>query len=111
MKEVFCSTGMPGIIFSGKERITFPQDLFNEAKYSFKDPEVYDEAIMRLSSPTIQGHFHMVFTATLGLEFWREVIEEKGVKERFPHAWKKQVSAYDCLKYMDGSASPRSMMK
>ena len=68
--------------------------------------EIYDEAIMRLSSPTIQGHFHMVFTATLGLEFWREVIEEKGVKERFPHAWKRQVSAYDCLQYMDGSPSP-----
>jgi glutamyl-tRNA synthetase len=29
-----------------KERITFPQDLWNEGKYFFNDPEVYDEAIV-----------------------------------------------------------------
>jgi glutamyl-tRNA synthetase len=29
-----------------KERITFPQDLWNEAKYFFNDPEVYDETIV-----------------------------------------------------------------
>ena len=68
--------------------------------------EIYNEIIMRISAPTIAGHFHMVFTATLGLEFWREVIEERGEKERFPSAWKRQISMYDCLKYMDGTDSP-----
>lgn len=68
--------------------------------------EVYNEIIMRISSPTIAGYFHMVFTATLGQEFWREVIEEKGMRERFPTAFKRQVSMYDCLKYRDGSSSP-----
>jgi len=68
--------------------------------------EVYNEVIMRISAPTICGYFHMVFTATLGLDFWREVIEEKGARERFPTAWKRQVSMYDCLRYQDGTQSP-----
>lgn len=67
--------------------------------------EVYNEVIMRIASPTIVGYFHMVFTATIGQEFWREVIEERGVKERFPTAFKRQVSMYDCRKYRDGTPS------
>lgn len=67
--------------------------------------DVYSEVIMRIAAPTILGYFNMVFTATLGQEFWREVMEEKGIKERFPDAFKRQVSMYDCKFYRDGSPS------
>lgn len=73
--------------------------------------DLYSEIIVRTSGATIQGHFHMVFTATIGQEFWREVIEEKGHKERFPEAAKWQISMYDCLSYRDGSQSPWTLEK
>lgn len=74
----------------------------------FADEEMpvkcYDETIQRISAT--KGYFRMVFTATLGQEFWRRTIEERGAKEKFKGAFKRQVSKYDCLTYMDGSASP-----
>lgn len=60
----------------------------------------------RCFSASINGYFHMVFTATIGQEIWRETIEEKGRNEKFTTAWKRQVSMFDCLEYMDGSPSP-----
>lgn len=68
--------------------------------------ELYDELSVRRSSAAIQGYFSMVFTATLGQHLWRETMEEKGKYEKFPDAFKMQVSMYDCLKYSDGSDSP-----
>lgn len=65
--------------------------------------ELYDELIFRISAS--DGYFHMVFTATLGQDFWREVIEEKGDKEKLPEAAKWQVSMYDCKLYEDGTPS------
>lgn len=73
--------------------------------------EVYNEVIMRGSGASIEGYFHLVFTATLGQDFWREAIEEKGEKERFPRAFKQQISMYDCMHYMDGSPSPWTVEK
>lgn len=68
---------------------------------------LYSELNSRLSAATVQGHFHMVFTATLGQEFWRLAIEEKDPKrETFKRAYKRQVSLYDCVAYMDGSPGP-----
>lgn len=65
---------------------------------------VYDEIVFRLAAT--KGYFNMVFTATLGQEFWWEAIEAIGTdRERFPEAFKRQVSMYDCLRYRDGSAS------
>lgn len=58
---------------------------------------------MRLAAT--DGYFSAVFTPTLGQEFWRESLEVKGYKERFPKAFKKQVSMYDCLYYEDGTPS------
>jgi len=52
------------------------------------------------------GQFSMVFTATLGQDYWRDVIEGKGVEEREKDAFKIQVSMYDCLEYEDGSSTP-----
>jgi phage terminase large subunit-like protein len=65
--------------------------------------ELWGELVMRLFAT--QGYMHGVFTATKGQEFWREVIEERGKLERFPDAFKLQVSVYDCLKYEDGTPS------
>lgn len=81
----------------------------------FADEEMpirlYDEIMVRTAGASIQGHFHMVFTATLGQEMWREVMEEKGEKEKFPDAAKWCVTMYDCLRYADGSKSPWTIEK
>lgn len=67
--------------------------------------DLYDELKMRLNG--VQGYFHMVFTATLGQETWWRAMEAIGTdSELFPKAWKRTVSMYDCLKYMDGSPGP-----
>jgi phage terminase large subunit-like protein len=65
--------------------------------------DLYSELIFRISAS--DGYFHMVFTATLGQEFWRCVIEEHGDKEKLKGAGKWQVSMYDCQFYEDGSPS------
>jgi phage terminase large subunit-like protein len=66
--------------------------------------DLYDELIFRISAS--DGYFHMVFTATLGQEFWRLVMEP-GAKEdeKLPEAAKWVVSMYDCQEYEDGSLS------
>lgn len=67
--------------------------------------ELYPEINMRIQAT--DGYFRMVFTATIGQEFWRRVIEEKGTEmELMPQAWKRQVSMYDCLSYADGTPAP-----
>ena len=51
-------------------------------------------------------YYSNVFTATLGQEYLRRTIEEKGLDtELFVGGFKKQISMYDCLKYADGSPS------
>jgi hypothetical protein len=47
----------------------------------------------------------LVFTATIGQELWRQTIEVRGRNEKFPEAFKKQVTMYDCLYYEDGTRS------
>lgn len=67
----------------------------------------YDELMMRMSSPSIDGYFHMAFTATLGQYFWYRAIERVGKRdEELKQAFKIQVSMYDCLQYEDGSPGP-----
>lgn len=65
--------------------------------------ELYSELNMRIQAT--DGFFHLVFTATLGLEMWRCTMEEKGHDELFKGALKLQVSMYDCLFYEDGTPS------
>jgi phage terminase large subunit-like protein len=65
--------------------------------------ELFDEINMRRAAT--DGYFHLVFTATLGQELWRRTMEEKGEKEMFPDAFKRQVSMWDCLKFDDGTES------
>lgn len=55
------------------------------------------------------GYFSMAFTATIGQDFWYEVIERVGeFDEKWKDAYKVQISMYDCLKYADGSPTPWS---
>jgi len=72
---------------------------------TFADEEmpenIFDEIMFRLAATG--GYFHMVFTATLGQRLWWDAMEEKGEKEKFTTAWKKQVSMYDCTEFEDGS--------
>jgi hypothetical protein len=76
----------------------------------FVDEEIpfdkFDELQQRLNMA--EGMFSMVFTATLGQREWFEVIELRGKRnERFPEAFKRQVSLeYDCKEYADGTPSP-----
>lgn len=64
----------------------------------------YDELIFRVSSAN--GYFHMVFTATLGQDFWRQVMEpESKEEEKLPEARKWTVSLYDSQFYEDGMPS------
>ncbi len=71
----------------------------------FTDEELpehlYDELNLRLAAT--DGYFHSVFTATLNQMLWRLAFEGKGEQEKFPGAFKQQVSMYDCLRYMDGT--------
>lgn len=65
--------------------------------------EIFDELMFRLAAT--DGYFSMVFTATLGQEMWADAMEGRGAQERFPEAFKQQVSMYDCLFYEDGTPS------
>jgi phage terminase large subunit-like protein len=71
--------------------------------------ELFGELSLRLAAT--DGYMSAVFTPTLGQEFWRRIIEEKGKLEKFPNAFKRQVSMYDCLYYGDGSRSPWTVEK
>lgn len=66
--------------------------------------ELYPELNARLTAS--DGYFRMVFTATLGQDFWRQAMEPRADEnERFPEAGKKCVSLYDSQVYMDGTPS------
>jgi len=53
------------------------------------------------------GYFSMAFTATIGQDFWKRVIEgvRKGEEQPWADAWKIQISMFDCLEYSDGTPS------
>ena len=66
--------------------------------------DLWDELNFRVAA--VEGYIHMVFTATLGQEMWRKTIEPRDDgEEKFPGAWKRQVSMYDCVNYIDGTPS------
>jgi hypothetical protein len=69
--------------------------------------ELYSELMFRLAAT--DGYFHIVFTATLGQEFWFRAMERVGFPdETLKDAFKQQISMYDCLRYIDGSSTPWS---
>lgn len=67
---------------------------------------LYPEVMARVSAVNVDGYFNMMFTATLGQEFWRLAIEPKEDENRnLPHAKAIQVSLYDALYYEDNTRS------
>jgi phage terminase large subunit-like protein len=91
---------------------TYTQDVHNlqtgTVHYVACDEELpveyYDELRFRLAAS--DGYFSMVFTATLGQDFWHCCIEKINThQELLKEAFKRQISMYDCLYYMDGSKS------
>lgn len=65
--------------------------------------DLMGELFMRLAAT--DGHMSAVFTPTTGAEYWRLIMEERGAQERFPTAFKRQVSMFDCMEYEDGTKS------
>jgi hypothetical protein len=68
----------------------------------------WDELMVRTSARAGLGSglVATVFTATLGQQYLFETMERQGeADERFPKAFKRQVSLYDCLVYADGTPS------
>lgn len=63
--------------------------------------ELYPELSARLFAT--DGQFSMAFTATLGQEEWRQVMDIGSRDETHKHAWKRTVSMYDCTEYYDGT--------
>jgi len=71
---------------------------------------LYDELQFRVAA--VGGYFHMVFTATLGQEFWWRCMEAVGTdQEGMPDAFKQQIAMYDCLEYKDGSVTTWTIEK
>lgn len=72
--------------------------------------DLFDELMLRISASS--GYFHLVFTATLGQEFWRKAMEPGAQeKEELADAFKQTVSLYDCMEYEDGSPSHWTLEK
>lgn len=66
--------------------------------------DLYSELTFRLAASN--GYFHMVFTATLGQDFWRLALEPlENETEGLPHAFKQTVSLYDSQHFEDGTPS------
>lgn len=66
--------------------------------------DIYDELTFRINGT--DGYYSMVFTATLGQEAWRLTMEAGPTEvEKFPHAFKIQVSLFDCKYFEDGTES------
>lgn len=64
--------------------------------------DLFDELNFRLSAT--EGFFNMVFTATIGQDFWYRSIERIGQKDEvLKTALKLQVSRWDCLEYEEQS--------
>lgn len=112
-KEIKDKGDLKGIAFNSGVDVYFmfySQALINLQAATvfavFGDEEMPEECYSELSARLIatNGYFHMVFTATLNQLMWWKAMEGKGDDELFPDAWKRQVSAYDCQYYKDGTA-------
>ena len=66
--------------------------------------DLWDEINFRRNA--VDGYFSMVFTATLGQEFWRLCMEPRaGETEAMPFAKKLRASLFDFQYFLDGTAS------
>lgn len=72
------------------------------------DEELPVEFLPEIAARTnaTDGHFLMVFTATLGQMHWQQTMEPANKSdEKHPHALKIQVSLYDSMFFADGTPS------
>jgi len=63
---------------------------------------------LQVRTNSVSGLISSVFTATLGQDYWRRVMEpdvSKGELEMLPSARKMQISLFDCQNYEDGTSS------
>jgi hypothetical protein len=69
----------------------------------FADEEIPTSILPELNARlnATDGYANYGFTATLGQEYFFNIIEG----DDKPEAWKKQVSLYDCMEYWDGTQS------
>lgn len=74
------------------------------AHYIACDEELPEELLSELQARLFatDGYFTMVFTATLNQDLWKLAIEGEGDIEKFPEAFKQQVSMRDCITYKNG---------
>lgn len=91
---------------------TYEQKLINLQSGSvfaiFLDEECPEHLIPELQARlrAVKGYLHAVFTATIGQEYWRKVMEPTTPEEEiYPGAFKRTVSLYDSQFYIDGSPS------
>ena len=78
---------------------TSVDDLYTDEE----TPEVFCKELKARLMAT-KGRWSSGFTATLGQQYWYDVIEKQGLPgERYPDAFKRVISLFDCLKYIDGS--------
>lgn len=86
------------------------QDLQSGSVYMLGfDEELPEELLGELQARLngTDGYFSGVFTATLGQDYWRRVMEPENAEEELhATAWKTSVSLYDCQFYRDGTPSP-----
>lgn len=106
IKKIEFKTGVTVYFKSYSQKI---KDLQSSSVYAiFGDEEMPLEFVPELKARlnATDGYFHLVFTATLGQLYWEEAMSPP-VKsmERYPHAWKRTVSVYDCQFYEDGTPS------
>jgi hypothetical protein len=68
----------------------------------FCDEELYEELVPELFArlAATDGYFITGFTATIGLPFWKQVVEDR---TKWKNAWIRQISLYDCQRFEDGS--------
>lgn len=108
-KEIFAIYFNSGVTVYFKSYKQGVEALETGSVYAlFLDEECPEDlwSVLTMRVAATDGYAHMVFTATLGQEFWRLVIEpKKGETEGMPGAWKRQISMYDCQEYMDGTPS------
>lgn len=65
---------------------------------------LFDELMLRINA--VNGYFSMVFTATLGQDEWRRAMDPGAEEIEFlPQALKITASAYDSMRYIDGTPS------
>lgn len=108
-KEIWAIHFNSGVSIYFKTYAQDVQDLQTFTAYAiFADEELpfqlFNELRARLTATN--GHFHMVFTATLGQDEWRRTMDPNSDSEElFKNALKITASLHDCLKYTDGTNS------